>query len=342
MLLHNFQSDSSSLFSRRSFLKGVTVGSLAMTSQMGSAKPKPTQKAQIAITFDLEMSRHYPKRGMVEWDYQKGNLDKATKQYALDAARILKKRGQIMHFFCVGRVLEQPNVDWLKEIANMGHAVGNHTYDHVNIWATKPEEIQFRFRRAPWLIQGKKTTEIIKENIRRTTLAMKERTGISANGFRSPGGSRKGLYGREDVQQLLLSEGFQWVSSLYPPHLSGTAKKEPTDEVYKSIVKAQQAGQPFAYPSGLIEIPMSPISDVGAFRSKFWKLEYFLKAVRLSVEWAIQTGGVFDFLAHPSCMVVEDPHFKTVQLICDLVKQAGAKAEIVTLENIAKRSMNKK
>ena len=77
------------------------------------------------------------------------------------------------------------------------------------------------------------------------------------------------------------------------------------------------------------------ISDVGAFRTKFWKLDYFLKAVRLAVEWAIENRAVFDFLCHPSCMVVEDPEFKTVQLICDLVKASSDKAEIVGLGEVA-------
>ena len=111
--------------------------------------------------------------------------------------------------------------------------------------------------------------------------------------------------------------------------------QEPSPEVYADIVRAQADAQPFVYPSGLIEIPMSPISDVGAFRTKYWKLDYFLKAVRLAVEWAIETRSVFDFLCHPSCMVVEDPEFKTVKLICDLVKAAGDQAEIVGLDRIA-------
>ena len=72
----------------------------------------------------------------------------------------------MIHFFAVGRVLEQENVDWLREIHREGHPVGNHTYDHVNVKATRPEDIQFRFQRAPWLIEGKAPAEVIAENIR--------------------------------------------------------------------------------------------------------------------------------------------------------------------------------
>jgi hypothetical protein len=134
---------------------------------------------------------------------------------------------------------------------------------------------------------------------------------------------------------MLLDLGFKYVSSKYPRHLSGETGQPPGPEVYADIVRAQQEAQPFVYPTGLIEIPMSPISDVGAFRSRLWKREYFLKAVRLAVEWAIENGGVFDFLCHPSCMVVEDPECETIRLICDLVKQAGDRAEIVGLDTIA-------
>ena len=321
---------------RRAFLGTAAAGVIGTAAALSKDLDRPSKKAQIAITFDLEMSRHYPRRGMTEWDYQKGNLDTATKQYSLDAARIVKERGGTIHFFCVGRVLEHASVDWLKEIAETGHPIGNHTYDHVNVLATTPEATQFRFQRSPWLVADRSAAEIISENIRLTTLALHQRVGITANGFRTPGGFSNGLNDRPDVQQLLLDAGFTWASCKYPRHQSGEEKQEPAPDVYADIVRAQADAQPFVYPSGLIEIPMSPISDVGAFRTKFWKLDYFLKAVRLAVEWAIENQGVFDFLCHPSCMVVEDPEFQTVRLICNLVKAAGDRAEITSLDAIAR------
>lgn len=323
-------------FSRRAFLAGSVAGTL-MNSVGFSQNRRSAAKAQIAITFDLEMSRMYPTRDVMEWDYQKGNLNEPTKKYALEAAKIAHERGELIHFFCVGRVLEQSNIDWLKKIAAMGHPIGNHTYDHVNVWSTKPEQTQFRFQRSPWLIRGQSAADIIRENIRITTLAMKQRAGIDADGFRTPGGSSAALNDREDVQQMLLDEGFTWVSSKYPPHKSSKFGTEPTEEVFASIVSALQQAQPSVYPTGLIEIPMSPISDVGAFRTNGWKLGHFLKSVRQCVEWAIENRGVFDFLCHPSIMYVEDPKFETVKLICDLVKKAGDKAEIVGLSAIARQ-----
>ncbi|MFK7776738.1 MAG: hypothetical protein QM501_01285 [Gimesia sp.] len=144
-----------------------------------------TPKAQIAITFDLEMSRQYPLRNMLEWDFQKGNLNPETKDYSLKAAKTAKGLGGLIHYFCVGRVLEQ--------------------------------------------------------------------------------------------------------------------------------------------------------KDVGAFCTSYWKLKDFLKSVELCVQQAIEQGGVFDFLCHPSIMYVEDPNFETIKLICNLVNQSGNRAEITGLSDIAKR-----
>jgi peptidoglycan/xylan/chitin deacetylase (PgdA/CDA1 family) len=317
---------------RRRFL--VASGAAALAAAAGAA-PRP-RKARVAITLDLEMSAQYPRRDMLEWNYQKGNLDEPTKQYAVAAARLVREAGGVIHFFCVGQVLEQPSVAWLKELAAAGHPVGNHTYDHVNVKAAKREELQFRFQRAPWLLRDLTVPQAIVENIRLTTVSLKERAGITVNGFRTPGGFPQGLADRPDLQRMLLDLGFRWVSSKYPPHQSGKPGVEPDAAVYADIVRAQAEAQPFVYPSGLVEVPMSPISDVTAFRTHYWKRESFLKAIRLAVTHAIETGGVFDFLAHPSCLVVEDPKFETIKLICDLVRQAGDNAELVDLETIAR------
>lgn len=318
--------------SRRSFL----AGSAAAVSAVCLADEPKRKPAQIVITLDLEMSREYPRRDMFEWDFEKGNLDDATKKYALEAGRIAKELGARIHYFCVGRVLEQPNIDWLRELAEMGHAIGNHTYDHVYVLAKSVEETQFRFRRAPWLARGMTPAELIRDNIQQTTLALKGRAGITANGFRTPGGFADGLEGRPDVQKMLLDLGFKWVSSKYPRHATGKPKEEPTAEVLADIIRAQSEAQPFTYESGLVELPMSPISDVNAFRSNYWKLPWFLRTIEAGVEWAIRTGGLFDLLTHPSCLVVEDPKFETIRLVCELAKSARERAKMVTLDEVAK------
>jgi peptidoglycan/xylan/chitin deacetylase (PgdA/CDA1 family) len=249
----------------------------------------------------------------------------------------VRQAGGLAHCFAVGRVFEQADVAWLRDIVRAGHAVGNHTYDHVNVKAEWPESIQFRFRRCPWLIEGKTVEQIIRDNIALTSAALRTRVGVAPNGFRTPGGFANGLRDRDDVQRMLRDLGFSWVSSLYPAHEVGPAQREPTMDVVQSIVNAQRNAQPFVYPGGLVEIPMSPISDIGAFRTGRWRLEWFLNVVRQSVAWCIENRAVFDFLCHPSCMYVVDPEFRTIELICDMVRRAGDRAELVTLDRIAER-----
>ena len=329
---------------RRQVLSAATTAACAAALAHAAGPPpapqplQPAEKALIAITLDLEMARNFPRWESTHWDYEKGNLNDETKAYAVEAARRVKARGGVVHFFAIGRALEQENVDWLKQIADAGHPIGNHTYDHVNVLATQPQDIQFRFQRAPWLIAGREPADVIRDNVRLTTEAIKTRIGVAPAGFRTPGGFADGLAGREDVQRMLQDLGFTWVSSKYPTHPNSQPGREPGADVYDGIVKAQAAAQPFRYPGGLVELPMSPISDIGAFRNGRWKLDWFLRAIRLAVEWAIEHRATFDFLGHPSCLYVTDPQFRTVDLICDLVAQAGDRATIVGLDAFAERA----
>ena len=317
--------------SRRRFLATSAASVLAS----GASASKRQQVAQIAITLDLEMSANFPKREDTHWNFEKGNLDDATKAYAVEAGRRVREAGGRIHYFCVGRVLEQADVSWLTQLAADGHPIGNHTYDHVNVTAKRTEDLQFRFQRSPWLIDGRTVEQVIRENVRLTTIALKQRAGIDNRGFRTPGGFAEGLAGRADIQLLLLEAGFRWVSSKYPPHANGTPLQEPTPDVYAGIIAKQQSAQPFVFPTGLIEIPMSPISDIGAFRTGRWKLEWFLEAIRQAVTWAIEHNAVLDFLAHPSCLVATDPEYRVIELICSMVRESAGKARLVTLDDIA-------
>lgn len=288
------------------------------------------------------MSRNFPRWEDTHWDYEKGNLTTEVKAYTSEACRRVKERGGVLHSFVVGRVLEQEDISWLVKIAQEGHPLGNHTYDHVYLLAKDVAGLQYRFARAPWLLEGQSVADAIRQNIQMTTDAMKARLGVSPNGFRTPGGFAEGLAGRDDLQKMLLELGFTWVSSRYPVHagmedLHGTGKR-PSKEAYDNILAAQKIAQPYRYPTGLIEVPMSPISDIGAFRGGRWQLDDFLDAVRMGVEWAIEHRAVYDFLAHPSCLGVVDPKFRVIDLICDLVESAKGTASITGLDKFAKRA----
>ncbi len=329
---------------RREWLKRTAVlagsGLMTLPGRPGRAATNAAGQAQIAVTLDLEMSRNFPTWESTHWDYQKGNLNAETKQYTEEAARRLKAAGGVLHAFVVGQVLEQENVEWLKRLSDAGHPLGNHTYDHVNVRATRPEDVQFRFQRAPWLLRNMSPEDAIRENVQLCELAMQQRLGRKSDGFRTPGGFHDGLKEFPNVTQMLKDLGFTWVSSLYPHHPVTKPMERPSQEIIDAIVAAQQAAQPFVYPDGLIEIPMSPISDIGAFRTGRWKLEWFLETVQQSLEWVIENRAVFDFLAHPSCLYVVDPDFQTIDLICRMVTEASPKATLVSLSDIADRVAN--
>jgi peptidoglycan/xylan/chitin deacetylase (PgdA/CDA1 family) len=322
---------------RRAFVSSTAAIGLTASRPSAAEAPSAGEKAFIAITLDLEMSRNFPTWEQTHWDYEKGNLDAASKRYAVEAARRVKARGGVIHFFALGQTMEQADVGWLREIIAQGHPVGNHTYDHVNINAARPEDIQFRFKRAPWLIEGKSTAEVIAANIHLAESAFRHRLGITPAGFRTPGGFHNGLADRPDLQAMLRKMGYSWVSSQYPAHpITPTGGKPPDESVLVGILAAQRQSQPFVYPSGLVELPMSPISDVTAFRTGRWPLDSFLGAIWAGVHWAIEQRAVFSFLAHPSCLGVVDPSFRTIDLICERVRAAADRAEIVDLDSIAR------
>ncbi|MCH2201692.1 MAG: polysaccharide deacetylase family protein [Fuerstiella sp.] len=336
---HLTSSRSRAEFTRRGWLKksaalaGTGLASLPCSSTQ--AETGQVNQAQIAITLDLEMSRNFPTWESRHWDYEKGNLNAETKQYTEKAASRVREFGGVLHGFVVGRVLEQENVDWLKRLSDDGHPLGNHTYDHVNVRATQPKDVQFRFQRAPWLMRNQSVTDSIRENIALCEAAMQLRLGKKSDGFRTPGGFYDGLKKFPQIRAMLRELGFNWVSSLYPHHPYTKPMEQPSKRVVEGIVAAQKSAQPFTYPCGLIEIPMSPISDIGAFRTGRWKLEWFLDTIRESLQWAIDQRMVFDFLAHPSCLYVVDPEFRTIDMICEMVADAGDNASIVSLDKIA-------
>jgi peptidoglycan/xylan/chitin deacetylase (PgdA/CDA1 family) len=312
---------------RREFCAGALLAAPARAQD---------QVALISIALDCEMSAHYPTWEQTEWNYRKGDLDDAAKTYALGAARRVSAAGGRMHFFVVGRVLEQPSVSWLEEIVKLGHGVGNHTYDHVNVKATEMSQVQYRFQRAPWLALGKTPTQVIEENIRLCTMAMQTRLGVKPNGFRTPGGFPNGLKDRPDVQNMLLAQGFTWVSSMYPRHPVKPDTGAPQTGELDAIPLVQEAAQPFTYPSGLVELPMNPPSDVSTMRTGRWNLADFRKGVQAGLEWCIKRGKAWDFLSHPSAIGVADPKFEVIDMIVDTVKRAGPRARLVTLDTVAR------
>ena len=175
-----------------------------------------------------------------------------------------------------------------------------------------------------------------RENV--ATGAMRHHLDIEPSGFRTPGGFARGLGGRPDIQNLLLDIGFEWVSSKYAFHPMGEHGQQPDATILDTVVEMQPKSQPFRYPTGLIEVPMSPVSDVMAMRIAGWSKKSWLAALRKAITWTIENGAVFDLLAHPSVLVVMDPKFEALKMVCDMVDEADSGAKLVDLGELAKRA----
>src|SRR5262249_28589607 len=191
--------------------------------------------------------------------------------------------------------------------------------------------------RWPWLMCGRTPQRVITDQVRMTNQAIASQLKTKTAGFRSPGGFTTGILERPDVQKLLQSEGFTWVSTKDPGGKEIQEGTSPNAKVFEALAKSQALCQPFFYRSGLIEIPMSTVSDIHAFRMGRWKPVDYLRALEVALDWVIKQRAVFDFLAHPSCLVATDPDFQAIRLICDRVQKAGKQAALVDLDTIARR-----
>ena len=321
---------------RRALLATLAAGASGFAAwQSGLESPAKSGMARIAISLDLEMSRNFPRWEDTHWDYEKGNLDETSKRCTTAVCDMVRSAGGVAHLFVLGRMFEQADVDWLLRLVRQGHPVGNHTYDHVNITGRRLEELQYRFNRAPWLVEGKTPEQVIRDNIRLTTAAIETRLGVKPAGFRTPGGFPGGLADRPDVRGWLKEAGFTWVSARYPTHPAAAAGIEPDARFIAALVAAQEQAQPFTYPDGLVEVPMSPISDIGAFRTGRWKLPWFIRATRACLEAVIDKGQCFDFLGHPSCLGVIDPGLDTIRMILEVVEKNRHRATLVGLDALA-------
>jgi len=326
------------LLDRRHFLRTAAIASAAAAGAVPGLSAAPTaspDRGRIVLTVNLEMSRDFPKRGDTHWDYEKGNLDADNKRYARDLGRMLKGRGVRAAYFVVGQVLEHEDVDWLKELHADGHLIGNHTYDHVNLVGETPADLQFRYRRAPWLVEGRTAEQVVEDNIRMTNSALRHRLGLErVRGFRSSNEYLNGMDDKPAAQAMLLRLGFDWAGTKLS-QVRVRPLERASAALFDAIVASQPSTQPYLYPSGLVEIPKSSLPDIPAFRTGRWGLGDYLEATRRAAQWAIEQRGVFTFTVHSSVQVVADPEFKVFEMLCDLVKDSAGRAEIVTPDQVA-------
>ncbi len=80
--------------------------------------------------------------------------DGPTPEVTLRVLALLKDHNAKATFFCVGKNVEQ-NPEIFNEILKQGHAVGNHSYSHLNGWKTANNKYVEDVKKASMLINSK-------------------------------------------------------------------------------------------------------------------------------------------------------------------------------------------
>lgn len=292
----------------------------------------------VQLSFDLEMVTNFP-YWTCFWNNRKGAIDGSTKQYVRKINARCEKYGAKAHYFLVGSLFEDPDVDYLKETVAAGHAVGNHTYTHVSIKAMDPSRLSGVYDSCPWRAAGRTAPEVVREEIQMTTAAIRSRLGVDPKGFRSPGGFPNGLQDAPAVQKLLQEEGFWWISTHYDDTLFRSHYQPSADTVTKVDLATLKAGfnrsehilQPYRYESGLLELPLAGITDVVAWRGYRPDLGEWLEMLAAGVDYAHEHGLIFMLTTHPAVLAAVDPFCQTVDVI---LRRAVAKAGGVWLPDL--------
>jgi len=169
----------------------------------------------LSLTFNVEMVSRFP-YWMSIWDHKKGSIDEGTKKYVEKLCDIARECGIKLHFYVVGSAFEDEDILYLERVVKERHSIGNYTYHHINIKAKTFEQLQISYSRRLWLRGSFKSVgEVIRHEISMINLAIKERLGVKAKGFRAPGCFHNDLKDMPEVQEILMREGFKFVSTQY-------------------------------------------------------------------------------------------------------------------------------
>jgi len=190
-------------------------------------------RCAIALSYDTDMAGGYAPDGVCH-----GRTAPFLAEYMLRLCDTAERHDVALHFFKIANGLE-PDVDagHLEEILARGHVVDSHTYSHVPLVTDDLEALD--------------------DEVSRANRLLRERLGVTSTVLRGPGGYAEGLRGLPENQRIILDKGFRWVSGEYSDNLRsgelGAAVRNPSVDV------------PYAYDSGLIELPIQTWTDRSFF-----------------------------------------------------------------------------
>lgn len=201
-------------------------------------------KPAASISLDLDNLWSYLKtQGAPGWESFPGYLDKAVPRIL----EVLERCNQRITFFIVGQdATIESNRPVLKQIADAGHEIANHSFMHE-----------------PWLhLHSKEQLHAEISNAENSIFAV---TGKKTRGFRGPGFSTSPL-----VREVLVERGYAYDASIFPSALGPVARlffflnsklsaeeKQQRKGLYGKFSDAFGTLRPFTWPNGLMELPVT-------------------------------------------------------------------------------------
>lgn len=293
----------------------------------------------LSLSFDIEMCTNFPYWTSV-WDHRKGAIDEDSKLYMGKMLDVADEFGVKFQFFLVGRALEDPDIDYLKRMTAEGHAVDNHTYNHVFVKAQDIPRLQPVYANAPWRAAGLSALECIQREIRQTSTAITEQLGVAPTGFRTPGGFNNGLDDAPAVQKILGDAGMQYASARYYFPVDPEQKRPSADILNEAMEASIDALQPSRYPNGLPELPLAGITDIWAFRVLDLDRWEFINVLKHGIDHAHANKQVLSLCFHPPVLAVRDPHCDMLNIVLRYALEKPGGCWITTNQEMVAHTLN--
>ncbi len=289
-------------------------------------------RCAVAITYDTDMAGGYAPD-----DVCHGRTEPFLMDYVMRLCETAEDYGTRLHFFQIANGLELDEVvSHVKEVIRRGHAVDCHTYNHINLAHSSPQELNKDLNLANYLFE--------------------KRLGYRSAILRGPGGYRHGELKLEN-QKVILNNGYKWVSGEFDYNLL-----EQRDYAY--TVSAPSRNLSFRYPTGLIEIPIQgwtdrtwfdsyKLSDPAAYAnwrknyghrpvSEGWKcpwtepeaLKEWIKINLACLDYAYEHRLLWVLCWHPYSHYLHDPHNQMLPAILEAASQKPERVGICTLRDV--------
>lgn len=250
-----------------------------------------------SLSLDLDNKWSYMKtHGDAGWEAFPTYLDVVIPR----ALQFLKERNLNITFFIVGQdAALDKNLDALGQISEVGHEIGNHSFNHE-----------------PWLHLYSK--EELTEEFEKTESAISRFTNQKLIGFRGPGYSLS-----PTVLEVLAERGYEYDCSTLPTYIAPLARayyffkspemseeeKEKRKKLFGKFSDGFQSLKPYKWQIGeksLVEIPVTtlPIFKTPIHASYVLYLSTFSRPVaqtywKTAVQMCKLTGTQLSLLLHP-------------------------------------------